>query len=64
MASSVARGAGDLATLSMHDEAKLQAFGYNQVLHRGWDRFTNAAVTLSAMSVLLSIPCKENNITS
>ncbi|KAG2482254.1 hypothetical protein HYH03_018798 [Edaphochlamys debaryana] len=38
-----------------YEELRLQEMGYKQVLHRGWRWFTNLAVTISSMSVLLSI---------
>ncbi|GLC56117.1 hypothetical protein PLESTB_001066200 [Pleodorina starrii] len=38
-----------------YEEERLKEMGYTQVLHRGWRWFTNVAVTLSSMSVLLSI---------
>ncbi|PNH06511.1 Amino-acid permease BAT1 [Tetrabaena socialis] len=39
----------------MYEEHRLREMGYKQVLHRGWRWFTNVAVTVSSMSVLLSI---------
>ncbi|MEW5305595.1 MAG: hypothetical protein WDW36_008127 [Sanguina aurantia] len=37
------------------DEERLKQLGYTQTLNRGWRKFTNISVTLSAMSVLISI---------
>ncbi|GFR47638.1 hypothetical protein Agub_g9380 [Astrephomene gubernaculifera] len=39
----------------IYEEERLKAMGYKQVLHRGWRWFTNVAVTVSSMGVLLSI---------
>ncbi|MEW5314313.1 MAG: hypothetical protein WDW38_005821 [Sanguina aurantia] len=43
------------SNVQLTDEEILSRLGYTQVLKRGWRKFTNISVTISAMSVLLSI---------
>lgn len=38
-----------------YEAERLREMGYKQVLNRGWRWFTNVAVTITAMSVLLSV---------
>lgn len=41
--------------MGVADDERLRELGYQPVLNRSWNKFTNAAVTISAMSVLLSV---------